>query len=399
MSKLFIEDSTLSAIGDAIRAKDGSTAKMSPAQMVTAIGNIETGIEPEGTLGIENNGSYNVREYEYVAVDVLQGVFPTGELEITENGSHDVTNYATAVVNVASSGGEGGGSSHDFGKTVPIVRVAKTDNVVSPDEYNTTDYFDKDYLAKDTAQTSSGSIYRGFFFPQASSIKVKVWFQGVSSTYPRLDIYNYYGGTQIKSYTGRDSMIIEEFTITGNSAYFYFYTSTKTSGSFGYYAEVTPLDADGNALQERENPLEVNVPTAFFHACGLSNGSSAQYIQDVERQTLFLDNLDDYESVSLVFENRMPVVNVSYTARFGFRCRRGYHDWYVDRVSEQVDASADSDYIGADNRPVINNYRNSTCEVVIGVKDNTCVSIRPWVIATSTYAHYNLVELTSLKYN
>ena len=43
MSKLFIEDTTLSAIGNAIREKTGSSDKLSPLDMPTAIGSITTG--------------------------------------------------------------------------------------------------------------------------------------------------------------------------------------------------------------------------------------------------------------------------------------------------------------------------------------------------------------------
>ena len=43
MSEVLIQESTLSAIGDAIRSKTGSTNLMSPAEMVTAIDGIETG--------------------------------------------------------------------------------------------------------------------------------------------------------------------------------------------------------------------------------------------------------------------------------------------------------------------------------------------------------------------
>lgn len=43
MSKLFIEDSTLSAIGDAIRAKNSTSDLLSPAEMVEAISNLSIG--------------------------------------------------------------------------------------------------------------------------------------------------------------------------------------------------------------------------------------------------------------------------------------------------------------------------------------------------------------------
>ena len=61
MSKVFIEETSLSAIGDAIRAKTGSSDKMSPAQMVTAIGSITGGgggteIEPIVLSGSQSYG-------------------------------------------------------------------------------------------------------------------------------------------------------------------------------------------------------------------------------------------------------------------------------------------------------------------------------------------------------
>lgn len=84
MSKYAIEDSTLVAIGDAIRDKNGTTDTYTPAEMATAIGAIETGITP------------------------------TGELEITENGTYDVTDYASAIVNVLSGGNYEDGNEVSF---------------------------------------------------------------------------------------------------------------------------------------------------------------------------------------------------------------------------------------------------------------------------------------------
>lgn len=78
MSKVFIEEASLTAIGDAIRAKTGSTDLMSPAVMVTAIEGIETG---------SSSG----------------GITPTGTITITSNGDYDVTEFATASINVAGT--------------------------------------------------------------------------------------------------------------------------------------------------------------------------------------------------------------------------------------------------------------------------------------------------------
>ena len=65
MAKLFIEDTSLIAIGDAIREKTGGTATMSPAEMVTAIENIvatggETVIGDVGMVGLTYKTTSNL---------------------------------------------------------------------------------------------------------------------------------------------------------------------------------------------------------------------------------------------------------------------------------------------------------------------------------------------------
>lgn len=76
MSIVTIEDTNLTNIANSIRNKNGSTTKYKPSEMASAISNIQTGIEPSGTL------------------------------DITSNGTYDVTNYASANVNVAGSSSE-----------------------------------------------------------------------------------------------------------------------------------------------------------------------------------------------------------------------------------------------------------------------------------------------------
>lgn len=66
MSKVFIEESTLTAIGDAIREKNGTTDMIAPLDMATAITNLPSG---GGTMVWENvaemttNGKYNISKY------------------------------------------------------------------------------------------------------------------------------------------------------------------------------------------------------------------------------------------------------------------------------------------------------------------------------------------------
>lgn len=77
MAKKTINDSTLTAIANAIRAKTGDSDTMTPLEMPEEIASIPTGITPTGTI------------------------------EITENGTGiDVAQYASADVSVSGGGGD-----------------------------------------------------------------------------------------------------------------------------------------------------------------------------------------------------------------------------------------------------------------------------------------------------
>lgn len=75
MSKVLVSESNLTAIGSAIREKNGTDTSYKPGDMAAAILEIQTGIEP------------------------------VGDITITENGEYDVVNYAKAIVDVAGSSG------------------------------------------------------------------------------------------------------------------------------------------------------------------------------------------------------------------------------------------------------------------------------------------------------
>ena len=92
-------NAVLQDTANAIRAKKSSTNEICPRDFADEISTIETGIEPTGTKEISANGNQiNIREYEYVDVNVPNP--STGTLNITSNNVYDVTNYASANVNV-----------------------------------------------------------------------------------------------------------------------------------------------------------------------------------------------------------------------------------------------------------------------------------------------------------
>lgn len=102
MTLVAIEDTNLKNIAKSIRQKNKTTETYKPSEMAKAIDDLETGIQPQGTLNIVANGTYDVSEYEKANVNT-PGIIPIGTKEITENGTYDVTNYESASVNVQAS--------------------------------------------------------------------------------------------------------------------------------------------------------------------------------------------------------------------------------------------------------------------------------------------------------
>lgn len=157
--KSIISNDHLTAIGNAIRYKNGTDTTYYPSEMADAIRSIE-GIIPTGSIEISANDTYDVTEYASAVVDVQpdlrqiavnengeyqpdgfdgyssvtvdvepvletlscteNGLYlpetgvdgfnrvnvnvpqPSGSIEITENGTYDVTDFVSAVVDVPS---------------------------------------------------------------------------------------------------------------------------------------------------------------------------------------------------------------------------------------------------------------------------------------------------------
>lgn len=113
MANVFVNETYLSDIADAIREKLNTEATYKPSQMADAIDSISGGgITPTGEIEITSNGTYDVTQYASADVAVPTGGTPViNSLSVTENGTYTaptgVDGYSPVTVNVSGGGGSG----------------------------------------------------------------------------------------------------------------------------------------------------------------------------------------------------------------------------------------------------------------------------------------------------
>ena len=97
MSKITVEESSLSAVADSIRSKVGTGDSLKfPESFISAIQNIKTGITPTGTKNITQNGTHDVTAFASAFVDV-----PIPDSYIDKS---KVTHFATGTVSNVTAG-------------------------------------------------------------------------------------------------------------------------------------------------------------------------------------------------------------------------------------------------------------------------------------------------------
>lgn len=104
MSKVLATESYLTAIGDAIRSKNGSTAKYKPSEMAAAIKNIKTQdntavnsiIDRTISGDYTNNEATSVGKYAFTFCSNLKTVTMTNATDINSNAFYNCTGLISA---------------------------------------------------------------------------------------------------------------------------------------------------------------------------------------------------------------------------------------------------------------------------------------------------------------
>ena len=138
-------------------------------------------LTPVGSTTKTANGTYNVKEYAEVIINVPTGITPTGKKEITDMNEVDVTNFATAQVVDSNLTAEnikkdvtilGITGTHEGGVNNPLIATTDTEmNTYLSDEKYTNMYVkftgtSSTYVTGETYQIVGSSIDMTKYVPE-----------------------------------------------------------------------------------------------------------------------------------------------------------------------------------------------------------------------------------------
>lgn len=135
----------------------------------------------------------------------------------------------------------------------PLIKISKTSNATSHTE-------------KSGGYGYNKSVYDEITIPGASSINVTISYQTESTQYDYVQICQGTKSQFDSSVTkyGGTTLTKKDLTFQGDSVTFYFKSDSTTDSYLGYYAEITGVDENNEAIMETEEiEVPVTVPNIF----------------------------------------------------------------------------------------------------------------------------------------
>lgn len=150
---------------------------------------------------------------------------------------------------------------------VPVTKISKTSNVVDKNNYT------KGY-------GNNISKYDVVTIPGATTINVELTYQTESTNYDYVQIMSGKVSSASGTKYGGTTLTTKTLTFTNTDTItIYFKSDSSTDGYFGYYAQVTGLDADGNQIVAPE--------TNTFKPSEMAQGILALPVPGVDAKVTF----------------------------------------------------------------------------------------------------------------